>query len=183
MNFLDALIGVLIVVSWLKSVGQSLAFTVQSFIRYFERFLNQRYRRSRNKVCSSMKNSTKKNFVIFFSKIYLSEKIPILVPISFLVFYLIGGSLLFAIWENWSYVDGAYFSFITFTTIGFGDFVPGEGTLDYRHGRSLLCTMYLLFGVMLTAMCFALIQEDIDRIKSRLLQRFGFEQINRSNNG
>lgn len=43
--------------------------------------------------------------------------------------------------------------------------------------------MYLLFGVMLTAMSFALIQEDINRMKSRLLQRFGFEQINLSTNG
>ena len=103
------------------------------------------------------------------------------VPITLLVLYLLCGSLLFAFWEGWSYVDGAYFSFITFTTIGFGDLVPGEGTLDYRHGRSILCTMYLLFGVMLTAMCFALIQEDIDAIKGRLLQRFGFEQINLSN--
>lgn len=63
MNFLDALIGILLVVFWLKSVGQSLAFTVRSFIRYFERFLNQRYRRSRNKVCSSMKKFNEKNFV------------------------------------------------------------------------------------------------------------------------
>ena len=79
-------------------------------------------------------------------------------------------------WEGWSYVDGAYFSFITFTTIGFGDFVPGDSTLDHRNGRSLLCTSYLLFGVMLTAVSFELLQVDIDRIKSNFLQRIGIEQ-------
>lgn len=115
------------------------------------------------------------------SQIYLSEKAPVWVPISLLLLYLIAGSVLFAIWEGWSYIDGAYFSFITFTTIGFGDLVPGEGTLDYRNGRSLLCAMYLLFGVMLTAMCLASIQEDINRMKSYLLQRLGFDQISLTN--
>lgn len=94
-----------------------------------------------------------------------------------IVFYLIGGSLLFAWWEGWSYIDGAYFSFITFTTIGFGDLVPGENTISQRNGRSLLCAAYLLFGVLLTAMSFKLIQADIERIKSRIFQRLGIEHI------
>jgi hypothetical protein len=37
--------------------------------------------------------------------------------------------------------------------------------------------MYLLFGVLLTTMSFKLIQEDIDRIKTNLLQRFGIEHV------
>jgi hypothetical protein len=106
--------------------------------------------------------------------------VPVWLPVSFLILYLLAGSLLFAIWEGWSYVDGAYFSFITFTTIGFGDLVPGESTISHRSGRSILCAMYLLFGVMLTAMSFKLIQEDLDRIKTRLFQRFGIEHVHLS---
>ncbi len=102
---------------------------------------------------------------------------PFYVPITLLILYLVAGSLLFAIWEGWSYIDSAYFSFITFTTIGFGDFVPGESTISRRSGRSILCAMYLLFGVLLTTMSFKLIQEDIDRIKTNLLQRFGIEHV------
>ncbi len=102
---------------------------------------------------------------------------PFWVPITLLILYLLAGSLLFAIWEGWSYIDGAYFSFITFTTIGFGDLVPGETTVSQRSGRSILCAAYLLFGVMLTAMSFRLIQEDIDRIKTHLFQRFGIEHV------
>jgi hypothetical protein len=94
--------------------------------------------------------------------------------------YLIAGLLLFAVWEGWSYIDGAYFSFITFTTIGFGDLVPGEGTLDYLNGRSLFCALYILFGVMLTAMNFELIQEDIYRIRTWFLRRFGIDHIDLS---
>jgi hypothetical protein len=103
--------------------------------------------------------------------------VPFWVPITLLILYLLAGSLLFAIWEGWSYIDGAYFSFITFTTIGFGDLVPGETTISHQSGRSILCATYLLFGVMLTAMSFKLIQEDIDQIKTRLLQRLGIEHV------
>lgn len=98
-------------------------------------------------------------------------------PITLLIFYLLAGSLLFAIWEGWSYVDGAYFSFITFTTIGFGDLVPGESTISRRNGRSLLCATYLLFGMMLTAMSFKLIQEDVERIKTRFFRRLGIDHV------
>lgn len=34
-------------------------------------------------------------------------------------------SLLLVYFLNWSFVTGAYFWFITFSTIGFGDYVPG----------------------------------------------------------
>jgi hypothetical protein len=99
------------------------------------------------------------------------------IPVTLLILYLLAGSVLFATWEGWSYIDGAYFSFITFTTIGFGDLVPGESTISDRGGRSILCAMYLLFGVLLTAMSFRLIQEDIDRIKRNLLRRFGIDHV------
>lgn len=29
--------------------------------------------------------------------------------------------------EEWSYLEGMYFSFITLTTVGFGDYVTGKG--------------------------------------------------------
>lgn len=39
---------------------------------------------------------------------------------------LILGAAVFEAWEEWSFFDGFYFSFITMTTIGFGDLVPGN---------------------------------------------------------
>ncbi|CAF2420646.1 unnamed protein product [Rotaria sp. Silwood2] len=155
-----ALIGILLVVSWLKLVGNSLALLVT---QYYQR-LSRCFRRH-----------LKGNKILLREKV--DDKVPFWVPITLLILYLLAGSLLFATWEGWSYIDSAYFSFITFTTIGFGDLVPGETTISHRNGRSLICAMYLLFGVMLTALSFKLIQEDIDRIKLRLLQRLGFEHV------
>ncbi|CAF1146340.1 unnamed protein product [Rotaria sordida] len=151
-----ALIGILLVVSWLKLVGDSLALLVTQYYQYFNRCFRRHFKRKK---------------IPLQEKIYLDEKVPFWVPITLLILYLLAGSILFATWEGWSYIDSAYFSFITFTTIGFGDLVPGETTITHRNGRSLICAIYLLFGVMLTALSFKLIQEDIDRIKSCLFQR------------
>lgn len=35
--------------------------------------------------------------------------------------------------EGWTFVEGIYFWFITYTTIGFGDYVPTEYHLDSRN--------------------------------------------------
>ncbi|XP_026684902.1 outward-rectifier potassium channel TOK1-like, partial [Diaphorina citri] len=40
--------------------------------------------------------------------------------------YICIGAGVFAAWEEWSFLDGAYFCFVTLSTIGFGDLVPGK---------------------------------------------------------
>jgi hypothetical protein len=101
--------------------------------------------------------------------------VPISVTLSVLALYIIAGAILFSHWEGWSYIDSAYFSFITFTTIGLGDIVPGKGTLtDNKNGKSILCALYLLYGLVLTTMCFKLMQDDLFAIKHRFITRLGF---------
>ena len=51
------------------------------------------------------------------------------------------GALIFGYFESWSPMEGAYFSFITLSTIGFGDFVPGSEVGAY--GVSLICYLIM----------------------------------------
>ena len=71
---------------------------------------------------------------------------PIVATLGILAAYILMGAAIFSFTENWSILDGAYFCFITFTTIGFGDFVPGRNSLANEDGKVFLCAVYLLFG-------------------------------------
>lgn len=102
--------------------------------------------------------------------------------------FIAGGAVLFSIWEDWNFFDGAYYSFITLSTIGFGDIVPGqsldEGSQEklivfqrpYKqenHVELKVCALYLLFGMALIAMCFKLMQDDVVQKARWLGQRIG----------
>ena len=44
-----------------------------------------------------------------------------------LTIFLMVAALVFKIWEReWTFLDAFYFSFVTMTTVGFGDMVPSE---------------------------------------------------------
>ena len=50
----------------------------------------------------------------------------LIIIVSGTVFFVILPSVTFCIMEEWTYTESVYFSFITLSTIGFGDFVPGN---------------------------------------------------------
>lgn len=51
---------------------------------------------------------------------------PVSVGICIVFAFISGGAALFSWWEGWIPFDGAYYCFITLSTIGFGDIVPGQ---------------------------------------------------------
>uniref|UniRef100_A0A182JH82 Potassium channel domain-containing protein n=1 Tax=Anopheles atroparvus TaxID=41427 RepID=A0A182JH82_ANOAO len=86
--------------------------------------------------------------------------VPIWLCVFLVVSYIIAGAFMFSEWEEWSFLDSAYFCFITLTTIGFGDFVPAQGVKNDSEISIALCSLYLLFGIALLAMSFNLVQEE-----------------------
>ncbi|PAA74195.1 hypothetical protein BOX15_Mlig018280g2 [Macrostomum lignano] len=91
--------------------------------------------------------------------------IPITVTIILLILYILMGAAVFMVWEKeWTLVEGTYFSFITLSTIGFGDYVPGrDGPFnDIQVITELLVgCIYCLFGLAMLSMCINLIQDEI----------------------
>ncbi|XP_015185392.1 PREDICTED: potassium channel subfamily K member 9-like isoform X1 [Polistes dominula] len=89
--------------------------------------------------------------------------VPLTLCLGIMVGYVIAGALLFSKWEDWNMLDGSYFCFVSLSTIGFGDIVPGDRIYS-GQGLELsfiFCFMYLMLGMALIAMCFNLMQEEV----------------------
>ncbi|XP_053957028.1 uncharacterized protein LOC128862437 [Anastrepha ludens] len=99
--------------------------------------------------------------------------VPIWLCVFLVISYILGGAALFAYWEKWSFLDSAYFCFITLTTIGFGDFVPAKGVKDESRQSIAYCSLYLLFGIALLAMSFNLVQEEFISNVKEVARRLG----------
>ncbi|XP_046753592.1 potassium channel subfamily K member 15 [Diprion similis] len=92
--------------------------------------------------------------------------------------YVLAGSVTFAQWENWGFLDSVYFCVTSLCKIGIGDFVPGVtsfGSRDGSHASSqtklVINFVFLLLGMGLIAMCYNLMREDV-RVKARELKEF-----------
>ena len=53
-------------------------------------------------------------------------EVPIVVTLVLIALYLGLGAVIFSQWEQWDITASYYFSFVTLSTIGFGDYVPGK---------------------------------------------------------
>ena len=89
--------------------------------------------------------------------------VPLTVTMSVIAIYILLGAVMFGAWEGWDTLVAAYFSFVTVSTIGFGDYVPGTSKFEDKNGQLQLVmgAIYMVFGLALLSMCFSLIQEEI----------------------
>jgi len=95
--------------------------------------------------------------------------VPVTLSLAVMVSYLCGGAILFGEWEGWDFLDGFYFCFITLTTIGFGDLLPGDAVdqdddeekFGGMNVQFILCSLYILNGMAVIAMTFNLMQERV----------------------
>lgn len=90
-------------------------------------------------------------------------RVPMYMVLSLVAGYICGGAVLFSLWEKWTFLNGAYFCFITLSTIGFGDLVPGSDIFDAQSGQAklIICCLYLIMGLSIIAMSFNLVQEEV----------------------
>ena len=89
--------------------------------------------------------------------------VPLTVTMSVIAGYLFMGSILFGVWEGWDWLKAAYYCFITISTIGFGDVVPGFSSIESSQDQLKMfgATIYIVFGMAIMSMAFNLIQEEI----------------------
>ncbi|CEF65346.1 Potassium channel subfamily K member 18 [Strongyloides ratti] len=79
------------------------------------------------------------------------QKIPALLVLAILVLYTALGGVLMSHLEDWSFFNSFYFSFITMTTVGFGDLLP-KG-----KDQILIILIYIIVGLAITTMCIDLV--------------------------
>ncbi|XP_061545882.1 potassium channel subfamily K member 1b [Phycodurus eques] len=64
-------------------------------------------------------------------------------------FFLIPAGIFSAIEDNWNFLESFYFCFISLSTVGLGDYVPGEAANQkFRELYKLGITLYLILGLI-----------------------------------
>ncbi|KAJ1523975.1 hypothetical protein ONE63_010521 [Megalurothrips usitatus] len=116
-----------------------------------------------------------------------SVKVPVLLCLVVLALYVTGGAFLFHYLEGWTLMEGSYFCFTTLGTIGFGDLIPGRGAASGRGvaGRGtraevisvVAASAYIMVGMALVAMTFALVQDEFVSLLRRLSRQCTTAQV------
>ncbi|XP_075983665.1 TWiK family of potassium channels protein 18-like [Anticarsia gemmatalis] len=95
-------------------------------------------------------------------------RVPIVLSLLLIVLYIALGTFVFHTTERWNVVDGCYFSFASLATIGFGELRPGlyASTVSAKAEDIAVgvCCLYILVGIVVIAMCFNLIQEELSSL-------------------
>ena len=107
-------------------------------------------------------------------------RIPLAVVFLITTLYNAIGAALFSHYESWSFLDGFYFTFITLSTIGFGDLVPRvltDDEPDYgstpRWWVEASYVLYVMVGLTVIQMSFELTRETINQQFYQLGHTFG----------
>ncbi|XP_056402884.1 potassium channel subfamily K member 16-like isoform X2 [Hyla sarda] len=98
--------------------------------------------------------------------------------------------LLFMVTEKWTYQEGVYYSFISLSTIGFGDYVVGSGPKGTHpfEGYRALVYFWIIFGLAWLSLLITLltsllkntekkIEKDLQKIRNHKKEKHNQEMV------
>lgn len=100
---------------------------------------------------------------------------PILFTFLILTSYICIGALVYSLWKNQPFADGAYFCFLTLTTIGSCDIFRNLFTATNETIALLLYSAYLFIGLTLTSAFVLLVQRNV-KIESNSISLIRFQK-------
>lgn len=105
---------------------------------------------------------------------FLNEKCAFLGFLLLLVFLLLGAGIQTKI-DEWTFLEGFYAYFITFTTVGFGDLIPGHSRSNSRHQAHMAyrVTMIILGLAAMSNVINSIVKShEYEKLYTKLRERF-----------
>ncbi|CAD6190324.1 unnamed protein product [Caenorhabditis auriculariae] len=143
-----ALLGVPLILITVADIGKFLS---ENIIWLYTRYTKLRQRCTNRQYTSIPTIEEKKDGEQLIQGLEHYISIPISLIVMILLGYITIGAVLLGSWENWEFFSGFYFSFITMTTVGFGDIVP------LKREFYILDLCYIIIGLAITTMCIDLV--------------------------
>lgn len=100
---------------------------------------------------------------------------PIMFTLLILMTYICIGAFAYSIWKNQPFTDGAYFCFLSLTTIGSCDIFRNLFAANNETVALLLYSAYLVTGLTLTSAFVLLVQKNI-KIESNSISLIKFQK-------
>ena len=151
-----SLVGIPVTALMLKSVGEFIAKAITISLSAFERRVLTREPENLERKC-------------FIASIVL------------MIFMLLGGAVFAKSSEDWTMMEGIYFTFVTLSTIGFGDYVVNDGGYVHETMTKTLVTqinlVFLILGLGVVSSVLCSISKLLESGGFRCFKRGGGEDI------
>ncbi|KAF1762071.1 hypothetical protein GCK72_010333 [Caenorhabditis remanei] len=146
---LYALFGVPLILITVADIGKFLSENIVQLYTWYRK-LREKCSKQKYSVISNKDDKNKEGDLnLDHLENYIS--IPIFLIVAILLSYITFGAVVLSMWEGWDFFSGFYFSFITMTTVGFGDIVP------LKREYYILDLCYIIIGLSITTMCIDLV--------------------------